>query len=71
MYMDVYRWFTETSGLGLTEQARELMDPSPAEKEGEIAERVEDWIQKCDRLARHGSQYELATLYKTVALGRI
>ena len=27
MYTDVYKWLTETSGLGLAEQARKLMDP--------------------------------------------
>ena len=47
------------------------MDPDPAKREDEIADRVEDWIQKCDRLARHGAQYELATMYKTVVLGKI
>ena len=69
-YVDVYRHFTEMSGLGLTEQAGKLMDPTPAKRGEEISDRVEDWIQKCDRLARHGVQYELATVYKVVALGK-
>ena len=47
------------------------MDPPPARKEEEIADRVEDWLQKCDRLAKHGTQYELPTMYKTVALQKI
>ena len=47
------------------------MGPHPVQKEEDIAERIRDWVQKCDRLARHGSQYELPTMYKTVALGKI
>ena len=61
----------ETSGLGLSAQASKLMDPNPVKKEEDIADQLEEWVQKCDRLARHGSQYELPTMYKTVALGKI
>ena len=38
MYAEVYKWLTETSGLGLTEQAGLLMNPKPAAKEEYIAE---------------------------------
>ena len=41
IYADIYKWFTETSGLGLVEQAAKLMNPSPAEKEDAIAECIE------------------------------
>ena len=51
-YIDVYKHFTETSGQGLAAQARKLMHPDPARKEEEMSDRVEDWIQKCDRLAK-------------------
>ena len=37
-------------------------------REDEIMDRVEDWIPKVDRLARHGSDYELAPVYKIAAL---
>ena len=30
MYAEVYRWCTETSGLGLMGQAAKLMDSKPA-----------------------------------------
>ena len=68
IYVDVYKYFTETSGLGLAEQARRLMHPDPVKREEELTATIEDWIQKCDRLAEFGSQYELPTVYKTVAL---
>ena len=55
----------------MSAQASKLMDPHPVKKEEDIADIIEDWVQKCDRLARHGSQYELPTMYKTVALGKM
>ena len=43
MYAEVYKWFTETSGLGLAEQMGLLMNPKPANKEEDIAEVIETW----------------------------
>lgn len=64
IYVDIYKLFTETSGLGLTAQARKLMQPEPAKNEQELTNRLEDWTQKCDRLA----EFELQPRYKTAAL---
>ena len=36
LYGTLYQWFTETSGLGRTEQARKLLDPPQAKKEEDI-----------------------------------
>ena len=36
MYAEVYKFFTETSGLGPSEEARKLMHPKQATKEEEI-----------------------------------
>ena len=68
MYAEVYKWFTETSGLGLMEQAGLLMNPKPAAKEEEIAEAIEMWEEKVNRLARHGDEYRLSETFKKVAL---
>ena len=48
MYAEVYKWFTETSGLGLTEQAGLLMNPKPVAKE---ADALDMWEEKVNRLA--------------------
>ena len=32
MYVEAYKWFTETSGLGFAEQTARLMDPSPQQR---------------------------------------
>ena len=42
MYAEVYTWFTETSGLGVAEQARKLMHPDAIKKEEELADRIEE-----------------------------
>ena len=71
MYALAYKWFTETSGLGLAEQANKLMDPKAARSESEIAERVEEWEEKVSRLARYGADYQLPPMFKKVALKKL
>ena len=38
-YSVLYRWYTEISGLGLTEQAQKLMRPESPKKEEDMAEK--------------------------------
>ena len=68
MYAEVYKWFTETSGLGLTQQAELLMNPKAASREEDIAEVIETWEERVNRLARHGAAYRLPEEFKKVAL---
>ena len=67
-YARVYRWFTEVSGLGLAEQARKLMHPTPPKREDELAGCVDAWCEGIRRLEGHGPRYVLAPLYKVTAL---
>ena len=71
MYAEVYKWFTETSGQGLMEQTALMMNPKPAAKEEDIAEAIEMWEEKVNRLARHGEDYKLSEALKKVALKNI
>ena len=71
MYAEVYTWFTETSGQGLMEQTALMMNPKPAAKEEDIAEAIEMWEEKVNRLARHGDDYKLSEALKKVALKNI
>ena len=71
MYAEVYRWFTETLGLGLMEQAAKLMNPKQASKETDAAEAIEQWEEKVNRLARHGEEYQLNEAFKNIALKKI
>ena len=68
---EVYKWSTETSGVGLAEQARKLMHPDPVKREDEPADRIEDWVQKVDRLSRHGSDYDMAPAFKMAAIHHV
>lgn len=64
-------WFTQTSGLGLMEQASKLMHPKPASREDEVADAIEAWLERVNRLDRHGEEYQLNEAYKKVALKQI
>ena len=66
--MNLYRWFTEISGLGLTSQAMKLMHPDPPKKEEDIAECLDNWVERVRRLEAHGSKYALPPLYKVTAM---
>ncbi len=67
-YGVLYRWFTVVSGLGLPEQARMLMHPSPSKKEEELAEYVGMWQDKMRGLEAHGEEFKLAPLFKINSL---
>ena len=71
MYAEVYKWFTETSGLGLMEQAAKAMSPNQAAKEENISEAIERWEEMMNRLARHGEDYQMNEAFKKVALKKI
>ena len=71
MYAEVYKWFTETSGMGLTEQTAQFMRCKTAAKEEDILGAIELWEERCSRLARHGADCTLPAAYKKVALKKI
>ena len=53
------------------EQTALMMNPKPAAKEEDIAEAIEMWEEKVNRLARHGADYKLSEALKKVALKNI
>ncbi len=67
-YVLLYRRFIHVSGLGLAEQARMLMHPSPPVRDEELAEHVEMWQDKMRRIEGHGQEYKLANVFKINAL---
>ena len=56
MYAEVYKFFTETSGRGLSQEVIQFMKPGQAKKESGIAEEIEAWEEHMNRLARHGKE---------------
>ncbi len=67
-YGVLHRWFADVSGLGLAEQGRMLMHPTPPKREEELAEHVEMWQDKMRRLQAHGDEYKLAPVFKINAV---
>ena len=47
------------------------MDPKPAAKEADVADAIEEWEYKVNRLARHGEAYRLNETFKKIALKKI
>ena len=68
MYAEAYKFFTETSGRGLSQEVMKLMKPSQAKKESDVSEAIADWEEHMSRLARHGKDYELSPVFKQEAL---
>ena len=66
--LSLYKWFTEISGLGLTEQARRLRHLEPPKKEEELSECIDHWVERVRRFDAHGTKYALPALYKVTAL---
>ncbi len=67
-YGVLHRRFADVSGLGLAEQTRMLMHPSPAKREEDLAEHMEIWQDKMRRLEAHGEESKLHPLFKINAL---
>ena len=53
-YGKLYQWFTEVSGLGLTEQTRKLIHPDPPKREEYLNEYIYNWCERLRRLEAHG-----------------
>ena len=68
MYAEVYKWLTETSCLGLMDQAARLRHPTQAAKESYIAGLIWLWQENVSRLARQGGEYQLNVACKKLAL---
>ncbi len=59
---------SQTSGLGLADQAGMLMHPTPPQREEELAEHVEMWQDNMRRLEANGDEFNLAPVFKINAL---
>ena len=47
------------------------MHPRQARREDEVAEAIEAWLERVNRLERHGEEYQLNDDYKREALTHI
>ena len=45
-YSVLYTWYIEISGLGLTEQSRRLMNPEAPKNEEDVADAVDNWVER-------------------------
>ena len=54
--------------MGMAEQARKLMQPDTPKDEGGLYEAVEKWEDKVMIMKKHGTQFEMAAVFKVNAL---
>ena len=53
------------------EETSRLMHPKQASREEDVAEAIEAWLERVNRLERCGTEYHLAESFKKVALKQI
>ena len=68
-YVRMYRWFSRTSGLGLNQRRRALLQPAQCKHDWEVPAIVEKWEERLRRLEneegnaeRMGDKSKIATV---------
>ena len=67
-YMEVFKWFTETTGLAMTERMKTIMTPTPPKKEEDIADAIAKWVEQCKAVEDMGASYVLPESFRKIAL---
>ena len=67
-YMNLYKWFTGTTGMAVTERMRKIMTPVTPKHESDIAESVDKWIESVRNLAAIKDEYNMQIPFRFVAL---
>jgi hypothetical protein len=67
-YQRMYKWFSGTTGLALTERTKMVMSPVQPRREDEIADAVDKWREQVRALESFGDMYKLSLAFKVTAL---
>ena len=67
-YIEVYKWFTETTGLAMTERMKTIMTPTPPKKEEDIADAIAKWNEQCKAVEEMGASHILPETFRKIAL---
>ena len=59
--MQLYKWFTGTTGMAIGERMKRIMSPSAPKHESEIAESIDKWNEARRNLEAIKDEYKLAT----------
>ena len=70
-YMAVYKWYTSTSGQGVTDRMSKAMNPAPPKSDADLANAIERWEENLKQLEAMGEGYNLMTEFRKTALGRL
>ena len=67
-YFTLHKWFTETTGLALSEKMKAVMTPTPPKTEGDIADSIDKWLETMRSLEEMKDEYKLSDPFKITAL---
>ena len=70
-YMNLYKWFTGTTGMAVTECMRKIMTPITPKHESDIADAIDKWIESVRNLAAIKEEYNMQIPFRFVALEHI
>ena len=70
-YMNLYNWFTGTTGLAIGERMRRIINPNTPKNESELAEAIDKWIEAERNLENIKDEYKLSKPFQFVALESI
>ena len=60
-YVNVYKWFTGTSGMAIGERVEKIVSPSAPKNEADLAETAGKWIEAKRNPASTKAEYQMAT----------
>ena len=67
-YMNLYKWFTGTTGMAVAERMRRIMTPVTPKHESDIADAIDKWIECVRNLAAIKEEYNMQIPFRFVAL---
>ena len=67
---EVHKWYLATSGMGVTERMRELMNPKQAKSDENVLGEMEKWEDALTELRGLGA-FEVGADYKLTAIREI
>ena len=70
-YMNLYKWFTGTAGMAVSERIKKLMSPAPPKQESEIADAIDKWTETRRNFASIKDEYKLQEPFLFTALESI
>ena len=67
-YQKIYKWYSATTGMGLMERTKIVMNPTAPKREEDMASALDMWLERVKELRRYGAAYDLNVAFKVAAV---